>query len=100
MTSNTKRKDLAPPKSLQLQNRFHVLKVKEKMCRQAKYLFYLTPKPHKARKRKKQQVMVMGDSLLWGTQVNPNNHLERPVVCQGPGSGMLWGSLGPLTTTP
>ena len=68
------------------------------MCRQAKYLVHLTPKPHKTT-RKKWQVIVMGDSLPWGTQAPICRLNQQPKeVCCLPGAriwdvvGLIWPS--------
>ena len=68
VTSGTKRKAPVPPKGLQLQNRFTALKVEEDPhVPTSKGPGPPNPKPCKTT-RKKQRIIVMGQSLLRGTE--------------------------------
>lgn len=83
MPSGTKRKAPAPPKGLQLQNRFTTLKVEEepdmvssRSCGPPDPKSYKTP-------RRKQQVTVVGHSLLLWTEapVCPPDQSSRGICC-------------------
>ena len=93
MTAGTKSKAPAPPNSLQLQNRFTILEVEEEShVPPSKGSVPSDTNPCKTI-RKKQWAIIMGNSLLQGTEALicwPDLSTREFCCLLGPRTGILW----------